>query len=134
MLRLWHTVQRDPPQIVLVPSLQAALNLLPEQQVAWLRARRQLLDQLSCIWQQKRSISSEIQVSHASKATNCISALATACHHGVAEAVIIISICAYRYSLAEPVSCCWSACQQVHHSAWGANLPDSGGIDGAHAP
>ena len=52
-----------------MPSLQAALNLLPEQKVAWLRARRQLLTQLSSIWQQKRAMSSEIQVCHASKAT-----------------------------------------------------------------
>ncbi len=53
---------------MLVPSLQAALNLLPEQKVGWLRARRQLLTQLSRIWQQKRAISSEMQVCPASKA------------------------------------------------------------------
>ena len=62
-----------------MPCLQAALNLLPEQKVAWLRARRQLLTQLSRIWQQKRAISSEIQVCHASRAaagpTGCTSAL-----------------------------------------------------------
>ena len=124
-----------------MPSLQAALNLLPEQKVAWLRARRQLLTQLSSIWQQKRAMSSEIQVCHTSKAiagpagrTSALS-LHTASKLHAIMVEPAISICARRRLHTEPVSCCAEVPASRSIAQCGVHsLPDRDGPDGVHAP